>query len=556
MLDTSDPKRVSSGMMRFNQNNTPKLSGPSTITLQADEPEPLERQLQEILNSQAADIRRILIAVEMLQKEMTAVKDSVNRLAAGSMLPPSTAKRRMELREPAEISDSSRESSRPREASSARPVKFAKTKHASSEVAAAILRLRGQREPGNDGQLQQGNESGPTPTMPRTAEGGIVPSTIPQVSEIITKTSKPTVKFPKDTIGELGSAGRPTAAFEPSNPSDQISRETQEYLDKAVVEDPRDMDYMPSNPSASVSVAKLPMQSHTESNSKAEDSANPRKPSDEDATESVLTASDSSKDGPPQEPIRTPQKASHTIRDVLSSPARPIESLSQQSMPHAQLRGRGGARPGAGRPRKSLAVGDGRLTPEWEREDWDPDTYAAKMRDPAYKSPYHKSKPPPSKAIARRGVSRGGLARFTRIESHVGSPHWSAKGQNGGRVRSRSKARDAEGFLLMANGKRDGRSLRQKRNRSSLQPQLENKGSHETGGREEEGDTIELQRKQPEEQANIDPPVKGEEATMAIEDPTSNTADGNEDERARVQNQVISDNHAKLMAKVFRHRYQ
>ena len=598
-IETDDKQlQRPSGPSEADQSNRPQPSGTSTVTLLQDEAgvSNHDSQLRLLLESQTASIATMMGAIQALQSDVTAIKESIARLTANSMLPPSITKRRRDLYEPVEFTDSSRESSRQREAVPDRPVKMARLKYPTEDATAAILRLRGVRDIKKNTPEKRGVKSGPVPGIFQTTVSAAMSNDRLPFNMSVSRGSSTLQSSPKgmkqdvehrqivDSIdnGRSSEAVRLTHEPNPSNASNQISRETQEYLDKAIIEDPHDLDYDPSVPSASASTSNIPTKSSAVAMTNAKKPVPTRITIDDDATvsadgtEDVDMVSDSSRETPLQQAANTPDKAPTTFhKDPLSSPAHPIESISQQRLSQESYRGRGGRRPGAGRPRKSMTVGDGRLTPEWERDDWDPEAYAAKVRDRPYNGQQQKTKPPPSKAVSRRGVSRGGLLKsvpsYTRDQFQAISP-------NPGSVetpRSEGRQRDAEGYILMSNGKRDGRSLRmkrlntprQKRRDGPLQPQQANHTEHNG---EEEGEIIELQMESSKEQAGTPTPIAApstraatsggpiaetkverlEPKTQESSTEKSTTAD----ERARQQNETISANHAKLMAKIFGRR--
>ena len=286
--------------------------------------------------------------------------------------------------------------------------------------------------------------------------------------------------------GTSGTSKEATRKDTPSA-SNYISLDAQEYLKKAVVEDPDDMDYVPSNHSLSATASNRPADSSNEDTARNMIAPEHRTASTTDWHEAQL-------DGHEQTP--------------LSNSMRSFGFTSQGS----RKSNRGGKRPGAGRPRQRLAIGDGRLTPEWERDDWDPEAYSARIKDPLLKI----TKPSPREAAKRRGISKKSLLETSSRNSPTTATtsfeyqEQSKEGEAKVRVDSPSsfeKVRDAEGYILLPDGRRDGRSMRRKRpleqhdaNQSLrndspsikyLPPNLQQRTSSDVG------DTIELQGKQP-----------------------------------------------------------
>jgi hypothetical protein len=136
--------------------------------------------------------------------------------------------------------------------------------------------------------------------------------------------------------------------------------DTQEYLERCKAKDADDMDYVPSNQSL---VADAP--TYTDANT-----------SDES--------------------------------DVTNS-------SGDESIDNSRVRGKT-VPLGTTRPRKQMAL-DGRSTPPWELEDWDPQSYAAGIEDPAYKTA------PNDRARAKAKTSIPGYttARVTEKYRSVGS---------------------------------------------------------------------------------------------------------------------------------------
>ena len=123
-----------------------------------------------------------------------------------------------------------------------------------------------------------------------------------------------------------------------------------------------------------------------------------------------------------------------------------------------RIRGsRGGRKPGAGRPRRSLPVRLG--TPEWEKPSWiqgeDPPT---EDKETGVVTPINSR----GRTIRRRGTGGGmSFAQTVHRPKYSGGESWDGR------------QRDAEGYLLKANGERDGRSMKHKQEKDmgpSAQP--------------------------------------------------------------------------------------
>ena len=474
--------------------------------------------LYSMLVSQASSIEKMMKALETLQKDMNVVKTAITSSPSKAMPPPKFSKRK--LNAPIDLSDSSRDSSRQRELTRPRSSKLARTHYASetkgSAVTAALQRLKGMDEVRSRSPSQRDSGS---PNV------GMVPSSIdPKQGKTY---DNPTEAFrsvaysegpASRTLGVVPSTARSPENMIASNPSNQISRETQEYLEKAIIDDPNDMDYTPPDPSAGPSTASLPARFATPETRSLEMAgltshhSAQRKSSSSEVTESL----------DPEQYEAFAREGIVARHDPLSTPAKPIESLGQSSR-HST---RGGKRPGAGRPRRNLALGDGRLTPEWEREDWDPDAYMARIKDPAFKS-----KPPPRKAIARRGVSRGGMAKLAAVESRRQTLP----------KRAVHRERDEEGFLLTPSGQRDGRSTRWRKPPEQQQQQRQEPDDKtSTKTRKDEGDTIELAK-------------PGDILAQAISESQTNKANESGDGEAVTKSggKENENTHSKLMAKIF-----
>lgn len=123
--------------------------------------------------------------------------------------------------------------------------------------------------------------------------------------------------------------------------------------------------------------------------------------------------------------------------EPLAMPATSLEASGGSKSPKSRDKGRFGAN----RSYNNI-IFDGRSTPEWERGDSDLDEFASRIKDPVYQS-----NTALRGGIARRGVSRGGkLKHFSPLS----------------KANPIEKNRDSDGYLLMANGQRDGRSMRRK----------------------------------------------------------------------------------------------
>ena len=503
--------------------NTPSSQREISRTLDHISPSPnLEGSNPDVysmLVSQASSIEKMMKALETLQKDMSVIKTAIASSPSKAMPPPKFSKRKMDA--PIELSDSSRESSRQRESTRPRSSKLARTHYASetkgSAVAAALQRLKGMDEVDSRSPSQRDSGSPNINTVPSS----IAPKqgkTYDDHTEAFRSVAYSEGPASRTLLGDsyVPSTDRSSENIIPSN---QISRETQEYLEKAVVDDPNDMDYMPPDPSAGASATSLPARFATPDTRSLEMTgltslqSTRRKSSSSEATESV----------PPEQYESFARDGVVTPHDPLSTPAKPIESLSQSSRHNT----RGGKRPGAGRPRRNMALGDGRLTPEWEREDWDPDAYMARIKDPAFKS-----KPPPRKAIARRGVSRGGMAKFAAAENRRQTLP----------KRAVHRERDEEGFLLTPSGQRDGRSTRWRKLPEQQQKQQRQEPDEQvsTETRKDDGDTIELAK-------------PGDILAQAISDSQTNTPkeSGDGEAAAEVGGKENQDTHSRLMAKIF-----
>lgn len=570
------------------QNGVPKPSYPSRATLNHNilETSSQDSELKSLLTAQSATIEKVMGVLETLQKDVNMIKSFMNESTPKFILPPNTLKRKRE-QDGIEVSDSSRESSQPREAPKARPAKFLKPARpirSSEEVAAAMQRLRGIEERKNSSQVKANAQDEMADTVPSSIASETNYRRYSNSNELrnnflSTVRSTGNGKWPpqgsasmRASIGPSANAlNRRSPDSVSSNPSNQISRETQEYLEKAVFDDPNDMDFIPDSLSATVPTTGLPSRLGTmdaPSRATVEDTA---PISTNNNAINLKSVSGAFRLSTSQQQTQAAQEGLAMQTDPLSSPMRAIESLSQR----ARHNGRGGRHPGPGRPRKSLVIGDGRGTPEWEREDWDPDAYALKINDPIYKmnsgSPY-KGKPPPSKAISRRGVSRGGLAKLTPIQKHAQLKSWATPIKpTEASFRSEGKLRDAEGYILMANGKRDGRSARRKTRPSSSQSQGQYSSQGKQGSeeqqrgysqesREEDGDTIELASRKAEEGD-----VAGAQA-LDQDIPEKPQVDGGNplnDEDIRIQLAAnaadpvvpgmnrVNAGHAKIMSKIF-----
>ena len=497
----------------------------------------LDLRLHAILKSQAANIAKMMQTLETLQRDVDYIKCSITSSTTSAMQAPSFLKRKSDFHKPApiELSDSSRESSRQRELIRPRPSKFARTYRSplegDSAVAAALQRLRGM-----DDDESQADPKSPLDTAQSGGKSISKQDKSSREHETMFKSTCGSKDDRSNTLqqdSEIQSNGHLRAASTDdvvmSNPSNQISRETQEYLDKAIVEDPNDMDYVPSSSLAGAPTTKLPEASIGKRLAPA--TAPGCKLSPSDSTESA-----------PQDPLETLAKEGVVPQpDPLAPPVRPIESLG----PVASQSSRGGKRPGAGRSRKNLAIGDGRLTPEWEREDWDPESYVARIKDPAYKN-----KPPPRKAIARRGISRGGMPTSKPFDSRVKPKHLTTTPTSSPHPRSAEKPRDEEGFILLPSGQRDGRSTRWRKRveqQQQLQPR-EAKSNTTPQKPGEDGDTIELAK--PANQANQGAQTCDEK--QAVDEKQGNqVAQASNGMQAGHDRSKDIDSHAKIMAKIF-----
>ena len=174
------------------------------------------------------------------------------------------------------------------------------------------------------------------------------------------------------------------------------------------------------------------------------------------------------------DPVEDNSQSQHNDEPKTQAVSRSVERLLSPAKPAPlpfKATSRGGRRKGAGRPPRDRSVSTGGArndlsgsirrsgrpkkylpdlsTPEWERPDWDPATYGS--------SPSNRGQ-----NIVRRGVSGrppGSLNKRTKMDSAF-------------------KQRDSEGYILAANGKRDGRSTRRGGRRSEPAPRSTSENGH------------------------------------------------------------------------------
>lgn len=175
---------------------------------------------------------------------------------------------------------------------------------------------------------------------------------------------------------------------------------------------------------------------------------------------STSPSSDADTDPTDEASFRPPATVASNQPQDLQPPSTATTDLTT-SYPHPRNPTRSrGPRSRGGRPRKSEPLHP--TTPDWERPSWDgpPDStspyyaYGDNLRGQATSARGRK--------VVRRGVSGGGVgdgggeraAKRVKGEGDGGEGAEKVEGSGDGRVR------DSEGFLLLPNGKRDGRSMR------------------------------------------------------------------------------------------------
>ena len=236
-------------------------------------------------------------------------------------------------------------------------------------------------------------------TQPSVAGGASLPSSLPQklekssVSSSSDLNQSPLSRFktvnmnatteatPILKVGSIRGSGRTET---------EIS-DTQEYLKKAIVEDPDDTDYAPSNHSASPSQAV-----------------------------------DSPGGGPDVMDL-----------DTLAVPVTTLKASVNAIHPESKDNRRSG-----GSRANNKIIFDGRATPEWERGDSDLDEFASRIKDPVRQS----------HAAERAELAHRGISKVDKGKQFTPPP----------KANPMEKYRDPQGYLLMSNGKRDGRSMRRK----------------------------------------------------------------------------------------------
>ena len=290
---------------------------------------------------------------------------------------------------------------------------------------------------------------------------------------------------------------------------DQEMSATQEYLKTAPVDgDPDDMDYESSGQSsnsrdepASLEVASSMDRLLTPAHPTG--SINMPTVVDEQPGDMEYELSNAASI-PPDEPAAAEVASSV---DRLLTPVQP-SSKTRDPVSH---RGRGG------RPRKRSSLP--RLpTPEWEKDDRDPDAYAQKMKSPLTTAVRRR-------AVMRKGVSGPMRKSFSPVSSKAQSPK---------QADTPGKQRDKKGFLITASGQRDGRSLRRGQKREPGDTRKRDGSSRSANTDEVTTESRKSKRPKARERSESPTLTKGMDDTLAGQ----------------------KDAHDKLMAKVFPKRYR
>ena len=301
-----------------------------------------------------------------------------------------------------------------------------------------------------DGKLPDTNTSASRHSMGRLVEAHshrVVGTEEPSDQEVNPEQTKSRVSTlgitTMDLVRSLGRTSSPDVVVN-EEAVDEDLVDTQEYLKRTVVDDPTDMDYQSSHNSPSQRDEPASM----EVAASVDRLLTPAHPIEAMHTlaENDEVLSDMDYEATNAVPSQLDEPASAEVTSSADRLLTPVQPPTKPRSPGGN-KGRSGARSGgSGRRRKHLSLG--RIpTPEWEKEDWDPESYNVQNKAGPSTNPNRRL------TTLRRGVSGHASKSFPPITYQPDSPR---------KVYSDGKKRDKNGVLMTANGQLDGRSLRRK----------------------------------------------------------------------------------------------